>query len=222
MLRFFSSVSTLLLPSALVLLGGGTAAAQDTYDILTALVSPNCANLAGALNGVTVFGPTDEAFLEFFQTKLRFTVEQAAEAFCGSTALRDLLLYHVIEGTVLAEDVIAARPDILRPDTLLAGRKLRIDTERLVVNRRVIVDPDAITAPYVLHGIGGILFPPEEFLAVKLGGLARNYRRRGRNRNRLRRDRRRQRKRDRRRRKRDRRRRKRERRRRRRRPFDGF
>jgi uncharacterized surface protein with fasciclin (FAS1) repeats len=156
MARFSFAVTALSVILSLSLTSKVMADGDDyTLEILPTLVE--CAGLGDALDGVTVFGPTDEAFGDFLE-ETGFT----AEFLCGEgkEALTEVLLYHVIAGKVFAADVLAL-PDRYTSIPTVQGEDIVIDNKKLKVNRVEIIDTDVVTTPYVLHVIDEVLTIPD-------------------------------------------------------------
>eukprot|EP00544_Gedaniella_sp_CCMP2646_P003689 CAMPEP_0202495818 /NCGR_PEP_ID=MMETSP1361-20130828/17854_1 /ASSEMBLY_ACC=CAM_ASM_000849 /TAXON_ID=210615 /ORGANISM="Staurosira complex sp., Strain CCMP2646" /LENGTH=197 /DNA_ID=CAMNT_0049126955 /DNA_START=261 /DNA_END=854 /DNA_ORIENTATION=- len=155
MVRFLHALSVLsamaLLSSSVVL----ATARSYAYDTLLFLVGKDCANL-GSLDGLTIFGPTDDAFADFLDDN-----NLDADILCGDAidTLTEILLYHAVEGEFEAKDV-ANFPNKRTKVKTLQGAKVTINNEKFTVNGIDIVDPDAITNGFVLHGIDGVLIPP--------------------------------------------------------------
>ena len=83
------------------------------------------------------------------------------ETLCGPEVelLTSVLLYHIIEGTVLAEDVLARNATETTLATLNGG-EIVVNKDDLTVNGVLISVPDAVTEPFVAHGIDAVLLPP--------------------------------------------------------------
>ena len=138
-----------------------TAESAGFDTLVTAL---EAAGLADTLKGegpYTVFAPTDEAFDAVNQTWLSALLED-------TTNLTKVLLYHVIHGEVMAEDVIALGNTTVI--TLLFGSNL---TTTIVNGTDVYVDDvpvaqaDIQCSNGVIHVIDAVLIPeavtgPEE------------------------------------------------------------
>jgi uncharacterized surface protein with fasciclin (FAS1) repeats len=124
-----------------------------SFETLLFLVGEDCAKLASALPGKTVFGPTDEAFEEFLEDT-GFDVD----TLCGDAVgdLTEILLYHVVDGLISAEEVLALPDKYTRVETL-QGSEIKINNDKLTVNGVDIVLPDALTGDFVLHGIDEVL-----------------------------------------------------------------
>ena len=123
----------------------------------TTLVSAlQAADLAGTLAGegpFTVFAPTDEAFAKLPEG----TVEALLE---DIPALTDILLYHVVSGEVLAEDVLALE----EAETLLdESVSIKVENGMVYLNEDVqVVITDIIADNGVIHVIDSVLLPQEE------------------------------------------------------------
>lgn len=101
----------------------------------------------------TVFAPTDKAFAEI--PKADF------DKLLGDTAkLKDVLMFHVVEGRMLAEDL--SKHEYLQA---LSGGELRIDANRWHLHRNIkvnsanIVKTDIIVDNGVCHAIDKVLMP---------------------------------------------------------------
>ena len=129
------------------------AVADGNFTTLVAAL--DAAGLVETLSGegeFTVFAPTDEAFAALPEG----TVEALLEDPAG--ALTDILLYHVVEGTVMAETVVT-----LDSATTLQGEDITIAVtdEGVLLNDSVLVTMTDIAASNgVIHVIDGVLLPP--------------------------------------------------------------
>ena len=98
----------------------------------------------------TVFAPTDDAF-----DKLPAgTVEALLE---DIPALTNILLYHVVEGNVMAEDVVK-----LNSATTLNGQDvmIKVDMGKVYVNDAQVVITDIQASNGVIHVIDAVILPP--------------------------------------------------------------
>ncbi len=121
---------------------------------------------------LTVFAPTDAAFLGLAQT-LGYTGSSETDAFTyivealtllsGGTdpvpLLSDILLYHVAEGSLFAADVLAANsiPTLLGADVGVDGTTLVDGDPDLADPTLIATDIDAVNG--VVHVIDGVLIP---------------------------------------------------------------
>ena len=112
------------------------------------------ADLAETLSGedpFTVFAPTDEAFGKLPAGTI--------VALLGDIpALPDILLYHVVEGRVLAEDVVLLE----EAETLLGETiTIRIEDGSVFINDAEVIITDIIADNGIIHVIDSVLLPPE-------------------------------------------------------------
>ena len=112
----------------------------------------------------TVFAPTDDAFAALL-TELGATPEELLER----DDLLDILRYHVVDGTVLAADVLAlidagagsASIPTLNGATITAT----FDGTNVILNDDITVEPtDILATNGVIHVIDGVLVPPIDAL----------------------------------------------------------
>jgi len=132
------------------------------FDVLQAAVLE--AGLAGALsasNQLTVFAPTDQAFVTTFRGLLGDNTLTEADVIAfidaggvdtafGAGALADILLFHVTEGRRISRSVTAA-PGY----KMLNGDKL---TRAELLDAGILVT-DISARNGVIHAIGGVLLP---------------------------------------------------------------
>ncbi|MDC7240148.1 MAG: fasciclin domain-containing protein [Spirochaetales bacterium] len=98
----------------------------------------------------TVFAPTDDAFAKL--------PEGTVEALLGDIpALTDILLYHVIDGEVYAEDVVN-----LSTATALNGKDMmiKVDMGNVYINQAQVVITDIEASNGVIHVIDEVILPP--------------------------------------------------------------
>jgi len=130
-----------------------TAIAAGSFETLVAAVQ--AAGLEDTLRGegpFTVFAPTDDAFAALPEG----TVEALLE---DPDALAEILLYHVVAGEVLAEDVVT-----LDAATTVQGSDVDITVIEggVMVNDANVVIPDVLASNGVIHVIDAVLLPPSE------------------------------------------------------------
>ncbi len=98
----------------------------------------------------TVFAPTDEAFAKLPEGTLESLLK-------NKEALKNILLYHVLSGEVMAADVVK-----LTSAETLNGQKLTIDTkEGVKINNATVTKTDIKTKNGVIHVIDTVLIPAE-------------------------------------------------------------
>jgi transforming growth factor-beta-induced protein len=134
---------------------------NTTVDVLvndgrftTLVAAVEAAGLVDALNGegpLTVFAPTDEAFAKLPAGTVDALLQDIP-------TLTNILLYHVVEGAVKAEDVVK----LTSIDTL-AGQPISIKVEdgKVYVNDAQVIIADIITSNGVIHVIDAVLLPPQ-------------------------------------------------------------
>jgi transforming growth factor-beta-induced protein len=132
-----------------------TAVADGRFTTLVAAVT--AAGLVDALKAegpLTVFAPTDDAFAKLPEG----TVEALLQAE-NLEQLKNILLYHVVAGKVMAEDVVS-----LDKATTLLGEDLMVKTDMgsAYVNEAQVVITDIETSNGVIHVIDSVLLPPAE------------------------------------------------------------
>ena len=131
-----------------------TAIGAGSFNILVTAVQ--AAGLEEALRGegpFTVFAPTDEAFAKLPQG----TVEALL---ADPEALANILLYHVIEGKVLAASVT----DGLEAETLQGSTvSFAIHSDGTpAINEALIIATDIMASNGVIHVIDSVILPPAE------------------------------------------------------------
>jgi uncharacterized surface protein with fasciclin (FAS1) repeats len=99
----------------------------------------------------TVFAPTDEAFAKLPEG----TVEALLK---DKEALKQVLLYHVVSGEVMAKDVVK-----LKKAVTLNGQMVMIDTKDGVkINDANVIKTDIETENGVIHVIDTVLIPKSD------------------------------------------------------------
>jgi transforming growth factor-beta-induced protein len=132
-----------------------TAVADGRFTTLVAAVQ--AAELVDALKGegpFTVFAPTDDAFAALPEG----TVEELLKPE-NKQALTDILLYHVVEGKVMAADVTG-----LESATTLLGKDIaiKVDMGSVYINDAKVIITDIETSNGVIHVIDAVLLPSDE------------------------------------------------------------
>ena len=126
------------------------AVADGRFETLVAALQ--AADLADTLAGdgpFTVFAPTDDAFAQL--------PEGTVEALLADIpALTDILLYHVVAGEVLAEDVVLLE----MAETLLGETvTIRVENGRVFINDAEVIITDILADNGVIHVIDTVLIP---------------------------------------------------------------
>ncbi len=142
-------IDTVLLPKDLV-----DAAVFNKFDTLAAAL--NAAGLVDTLKGegpFTVFAPTEEAFKALPEGTLASLLKPE-----NKQKLTDILLYHVVSGSVLAADVVKLE----KADTVL-GKPVTIKVQdgKVFVNDAQVVVTDIKTTNGIIHVINAVLLPPQ-------------------------------------------------------------
>ena len=130
-----------------------TAVADGRFTTLVTAVQ--AAGLVDALKGegpFTVFAPTDDAFAKLPEG----TVESLLQAE-NIEQLKSILLYHVVEGKVMAADVVGltSAPTLLGKDLAV-----KVDMGDVYINESKVVITDIETSNGVIHVIDTVLLPP--------------------------------------------------------------
>ncbi len=128
------------------------AAADDRFETLVAALQ--AAELVESLSGegpFTVFAPTDEAFDALPEGALDGLLADIP-------ALTDILLYHVVSGEVLAEDVA----NLNQAETLLEENvSIRAEDDKVFINDSEVIITNIMADNGVIHVIDAVLLPPE-------------------------------------------------------------
>lgn len=97
----------------------------------------------------TIFAPTDDAFAKLPEG----TVEGLLK---DKEALKSILLYHVVSGKVMAEDVVK-----INEATTASGAKLQINAGKngVMINNSNVVTADINASNGVIHVIDTVLLP---------------------------------------------------------------
>lgn len=125
--------------------------ADDFHTLVTAVIE---ADLVSALKGdgpFTVFAPTDAAFAALPEGTLDSLLADKEQ-------LSNVLLYHVVSGKVMAEDVVTMDGAVV--ETLL-GEEIEISIEEgmVYINDAQVVTTDIEASNGVIHVIDTVLVP---------------------------------------------------------------
>lgn len=153
---------------ATVEVGNLVEVAGQAGDFTTLLAAVDAAGLTETLEGegpFTVFAPTDDAFAALLES-----LGATAEDVLAREDLADILLYHVVDGAVTADELETYRstdnPDEIVVPTLLEGQNLVItfgDDNSVMINGVATVTLANVEASNgVIHVIDAVLLPPAE------------------------------------------------------------
>ncbi len=132
-----------------------TAIADGRFTTLVAALQ--AAELVDALKAegpFTVFAPTDDAFAALPAGTLESLLLPE-----NKQALTDILLYHVVEGKVMAADVTG-----LKSATTLLGKDVtvKVDMGNVYINDAKVIITDIETSNGVIHVVDAVILPPTE------------------------------------------------------------
>ena len=130
-----------------------TAVANGSFTTLVAAVQ--AAGLVDTLKGAgpfTVFAPTDEAFKKLPAGTVEALLKDPAK-------LKDILLYHVVSGKVMAADAAKLKS----ADTVL-GKPITIQVVdgKVMINGVTVAAADVAASNGVIHVIDAVLLPPSK------------------------------------------------------------
>jgi transforming growth factor-beta-induced protein len=128
------------------------AAGAGTFNTL--LAAAEAAGLAETLatgGPFTVFAPTDAAFAALPEGTIEALLADPA-------ALANILLYHVVSGTVTSEQVVG-----LSSATSLQGSEIAIMIHdgKVMVNGATVIATDIEASNGIIHVIDAVILPPE-------------------------------------------------------------
>jgi len=132
----------------------------------TLVAAVQAAGLAETLSGegpFTVFAPTDDAFAALPEGTLDSLLLPE-----NKQQLTDILLYHVVPGKVMAEDVVSLNGQMA--DTALEGKQIDVKTDMgsVYLNENVkVVITDIEASNGVIHVIDAVLLPLSEEAAMQ-------------------------------------------------------
>jgi len=135
--------------------------AAGNPDFSTLVAAVLAADLAEALSGegpFTVFAPTNEAFAKLPAGTLDSLLLPE-----NKQALIDILLYHVVSGSVLAADVV----NLTEAETLLGKNvAIKVDMGKVMINEANVVATDIIADNGVIHVIDSVILPPADLADI--------------------------------------------------------
>jgi uncharacterized surface protein with fasciclin (FAS1) repeats len=159
-LRKFATVTTTVIGLAL---GSSTAFSADRDIVDTAVAAGQFKTLAAALGAAglvdtlkgagpfTVFAPTDEAFAKLPPG----TVEELLKPE-NKAKLTAILTYHVVDGKVMAADVVKLTEAKMIQGTAVT---IKMSGETVMVNNATVTSADIAASNGVIHVIDTVLLP---------------------------------------------------------------
>ncbi len=136
-----------------------TAVADGRFTTLVTAVQ--AAGLVDALKGegpLTVFAPTDDAFALLPEGTVESLLQEE-----NKQQLTDILLYHVVEGKVMAADVVGltSAPSLLGKDLVV-----KVDMGNVYINEAKVIITDIEASNGVIHVIDAVLLPPADMMDI--------------------------------------------------------
>ena len=122
--------------------------------LVTALQEAELAEALQADGPYTVFAPTDDAFAALPDGALEGLI-------ANKETLTDVLLYHVVDGKVIAADVLGLdgqEVETLSEDKIVVS----VDGENVKINDSMVLITDIEASNGVIHVIDTVLLPPAE------------------------------------------------------------
>jgi uncharacterized surface protein with fasciclin (FAS1) repeats len=155
----------MLVASAMIAMAAPTVSqAQDKDIVETAVAAGSFKTLATALTAAglietlkgpgpfTVFAPTDEAFAKIPKAQLDALLADKA-------ALKNVLLYHVVAGKVMAADVVKLNGKGAKT-VQGAEAKVVLMGSTVMLNNAHVVKTDIAAKNGVIHVIDAVILPP--------------------------------------------------------------
>ena len=134
-----------------------TAVADGRFTTLAAALG--AAELVETLKGegpFTVFAPTDDAFAALPEGTVETLLLPE-----NKQLLTDILLYHVVAGKVMAEDVVS----LTEAETVLGQNvSIKVDMGKVYINDSEVIITDIETSNGVIHVIDAVLLPKEDIV----------------------------------------------------------
>jgi len=152
-------IDTVIVPSDELMDIVDTAVKADNFNTLVTAVQE--AGLVNALKGdgpFTVFAPTDEAFAALPEGILN-------NLLANPDLLTEVLLYHVVEGKVMAEDVVGLNGT---KAATLNGKEVSINVSdgKVFINEAQVITTDVKATNGVIHVIDSVLVPYEDLMDI--------------------------------------------------------
>lgn len=137
-------------------IAGTAAASEDFTTLVAALTAAELVDAVDRGGPFTVFAPTNEAFAKLPEETLAHLLSEE-----GKTDLINILLYHVLPGETLAEDLAG---QTLEAGTAMGGY-VSIDgtMDGVMVNDATVIAADIETSNGIIHAIDTVLIPESNF-----------------------------------------------------------
>ena len=125
--------------------------ADDFNTLVTAITEADLVEALKAEGPFTVFAPTDEAFAALPEGVLDGLLENTDE-------LKNVLLYHVVSGKVMAADVVGLDGEMV--ETLLGEDVMvKVEDGMVYINDAQVITTDIEATNGVIHVIDAVLVP---------------------------------------------------------------
>lgn len=126
-------------------------AAGNFKTLVTAVKAAGLVDTLKSPGPFTVFAPTDEAFAKLPAGTLEGLLKDPAK-------LKEVLLYHVVSGKVMAADVVK-----LKSAKTVEGSNLKIRAKSgaVMVDNAKVVQPDIACDNGVIHVIDAVMLPKD-------------------------------------------------------------
>ena len=124
---------------------------EDFSTLVAAVLAADLAEALSAEGPFTVFAPTNEAFAKLPEGTLESLLLPE-----NKQQLIDILLYHVVSGSVLAADVV----NLSEAETLLGQSvDIKVDMGNVMINDANVIATDIIADNGVIHVIDNVILP---------------------------------------------------------------
>lgn len=122
--------------------------------LLTAATEAGLVDTLKSKGPFTVFAPTDEAFAKVDPEALQALLKDKKK-------LKAVLLYHVVEGKVMAADAVKLSG---KSAATVGGPKIDIQAGNtgVMINKAKVIKADVTASNGVIHVIDAVLLPPSE------------------------------------------------------------
>ena len=141
------------------------AIADGRFGTLVAAVQ--AAGLVETLSGegpFTVFAPTDDAFAKLPAGTLEDLLKPE-----NKQMLTDILLYHVVPGSVKAADVVS----MTEAATALGKNvSVKVEGDKVYINDAMVIITDIVASNGIIHVVDSVILPPAEEVKLDIVDLA--------------------------------------------------